>query len=195
MKKRILSVLVIVICMIGIIACNQQETAKTDSQDSQQEKESSKEDTSNENNSNAVYEATLEELVGLLGMQDSETATLLGGGEENWSEDKSFYIGRIYEIKLYDGIYPAYTCCDDEKNVNAVSVWLENGEREISKEDVEPWVQRLTELTKTEAIYDEITSEAGTKKWKWMTEDRIISLMWTGQLLSINMNPAIGELK
>ena len=56
-------------------------------------------------------------------------------------------------------------------------------------------VQRLTELTKTEAIYDEITSEAGTKKWKWMTEDRIISLMWTGQLLSINMNPAIGELK
>lgn len=130
----------------------------------------------------------------LLEMNDSETATLLGGGEENWTEDKSFYIGRIYEIKLYDKICPVFTCCDDEKNVNAVSVWLEKGEKKVSQEEVEQWVQRLTDFAMTEAVYDATTSESGTKKWKWVLEDKIISLMWTEQFLSIYMNLAIGEL-
>ena len=193
MKKRIWEALVIVICTIGIIACNPQETVKTNLQ-GPESKESKTEEIRVETGTTAVYEATLEELAQLLEMTDSETATLLGGGEENWTENKSFYIGRIYEIQLYDGIFPVYTCCDDDKKVNAVSVWLENGDREISKEDVEPWVNRLTEFTGAEAIYDEISSEAGTKQWKWVSEDRIVSLMWTGQLLSLYMNLAIGEL-
>ena len=137
MKKRIWEALVIVICMIGIIACNPQETVKTNLQ-GPESKESKAEEIRGETGTTAVYEATLEELAQLLEMTDSDTATLLGGGEENWTEDKSFYIGRIYEIQLYDGIFPVYTCCDDDKKVNAVSVWLENGDRELSKEDVEP---------------------------------------------------------
>ena len=111
-----------------------------------------------------LIEAALDELVQLLGMQDSETASLLGGGEENWTEDKNFYIGRIYKIKLYDGEYPVFTSCNNDKIVNAVSVWLANGEREVSQEEVEQWVQRLTELVGTEPVYDDISSEAGTRK-------------------------------
>lgn len=212
MKKKVLSFLLMGVMMISIVACNQENTEVsvpksseeeaqgTYSQANQQENESEQstekyEDNATENSEETVvYEAALDELVQLLGMQDSETASLLGGGEENWTEDKNFYIGRIYKIKLYDGEYPVFTSCDNDKIVNAVSVWLANGEREVSQEEVEQWVQRLTELVGTEPVYDDISSEAGTRKWKWVSEERIISLMWTGQILSINMNPAVGEL-
>lgn len=36
----------------------------------------------------------------LLGMQDSETEEMFGGGKENWTEDRSFYIGRIFQTEL-----------------------------------------------------------------------------------------------
>ena len=129
-----------------------------------------------------------------MGKQDPETANLLGGGEENWTEDKSFYIGRIYQVQLFDAQYPVYTGCDENMIVNSVSIWLANGERKVSKEEVEQWVQRLTEFAGTEAVYDEISSEAGSKQWKWKLEDKFLSLMWTGDILNISMNPAVGEL-
>ena len=143
----------------------------------------------------SAYEATFEELEALLGTPDLETADLLGGGEENWAEDKSFYIGRIYQIQFYGAPYPVFTSCDENEIVNSVSVWLADGECALSQEEVEQWVQRLTGYTGTDPIYDEVSSEAGTRKWKWVSEERIISLMWTGDLLSIYMNPAIGELE
>ena len=37
------------------------------------------------------------------GMKDKETAGLFGGGEENWTEDRSFYVGRVYQTQLYGG--------------------------------------------------------------------------------------------
>ena len=80
MKKRIWEALVIVICTIGIIACNPQETVKTNLQ-GPESKESKTEEIRVETGTTAVYEATLEELAQLLEMTDSETATLLGGEE------------------------------------------------------------------------------------------------------------------
>lgn len=35
--------------------------------------------------------ADLKDVAGLVGMKDEATADLLGGGEENWTEDSSFY--------------------------------------------------------------------------------------------------------
>lgn len=205
MKKKA-GILVILMAAFVFAACGQKavikesETAKepVKEQEFVEEKVPSEEDESAEEKAspaeNVVYEATFQELAALLGKQDPETANLLGGGEENWTEDKSFYIGRIYQVQLFDAQYPVYTGCDENMIVNSVSIWLANGERKVSKEEVEQWVQRLTEFAGTEAVYDEISSEAGSKQWKWKLEDKFLSLMWTGDILNISMNPAVGEL-
>ena len=205
MKKKT-GILVILMAAFVFAACGQKavikesETAKepVKEQEFVEEKVPSEEDESAEEKAspeeNVVYEATFQELAALLEKQDPETANLLGGGEENWTEDKSFYIGRIYQVQLFDAQYPVYTSCDENMIVNSVSIWLANGERKVSKEEVEQWVQRLTEFAGTEAVYDEISSEAGSKKWKWKLEDKFLSLMWTGDILNISMNPAVGEL-
>ena len=49
----------------------------------------------------AQEETDLGALVSLLGMKDEDTAGLFGGGEENWTEDKSFYIGRRFAADVY----------------------------------------------------------------------------------------------
>ena len=148
MKKKA-GILVILMAAFVFAACGQKavikesETAKepVKEQEFVEEKVPSEEDESAEEKAapaeNVVYEATFQELAALLGKQDPETANLLGGGEENWTEDKSFYIGRIYQVQLFDAQYPVYTGCDENMIVNSVSIWLANGERKVSKEEVE----------------------------------------------------------
>ena len=144
---------------------------------------------------NTDPQTALGEMEALLGMQDEETADLLGGGEENWTEDKSFYIGRHYEVEMGGTVYQVHTSCDDAKIVNSVSVWLSDGERSVPQEEVDQWVQILNEFTGTEPVYDETTSEAGSKNWKWMADGNIITLNWLDTIFTISMNPAVGELK
>ena len=144
---------------------------------------------------NTDPQTALGEMEALLGMQDEETADLLGGGEENWTEDKSFYIGRHYEVEMGGTVYQVHTSCDDAKTVNSVSVWLSDGERSVPQEEVDQWVQILNEFTGTEPVYDETTSEAGSKNWKWMADGNIITLNWLDTIFTISMNPAVGELK
>ena len=144
---------------------------------------------------NTDPQTALGEMEALLGMQDEETADLLGGGEENWTEDKSFYIGRHYEVEMGGTVYQVHTSCDDAKTVNSVSVWLSDGERSVPQEEVDQWVQILNEFTGTEPVYDETTSEVGSKNWKWMADGNIITLNWLDTIFTISMNPAVGELK
>lgn len=144
---------------------------------------------------NTDPQTALGEMEALLGMQDEETADLLGGGEENWTEDKSFYIGRHYEVEMGGTVYQVHTSCDDAKTVNSVSVWLSDGERSVPQEEVDQWVQILNEFTGTEPVYDDTSSEAGSKNWKWMADGNIITLNWLDTIFTISMNPAVGELK
>ena len=144
---------------------------------------------------NTDPQTALGEMEALLGMLDEETADLLGGGEENWTEDKSFYIGRHYEVEMGGTVYQVHTSCDDAKTVNSVSVWLSDGERSVPQEEVDQWVQILNEFTGTEPVYDDTTSEAGSKNWKWMADGNIITLNWLDTIFTISMNPAVGELK
>ena len=58
---------------------------------------------------NTDPQTALGEMEALLGMQDEQTADLLGGGEENWTEDKSFYIGRNYEVEMGGTVYQVHT--------------------------------------------------------------------------------------
>ena len=144
---------------------------------------------------NTDPQTALGEMEALLGMLDEETADLLGGGEENWTEDKSFYIGRHYEVEMGGTVYQVHTSCDDAKTVNSVSVWLSDGERSVQQEEVDQWVQILNEFTGTEPVYDDTSSEVGSKNWKWMADGNIITLNWLDTIFTISMNPAVGELK
>lgn len=138
---------------------------------------------------------SLEELLGLLGMEDSQTADLFGGGEENWTEDEQFYIGRTYRVQLYEETLPVYTSCDEQKTVNSVSVWISDGEHEVTQEEVEQWVQRITSVVGTDPSYYDTQSEMESGNWKWISEGKIVSIHWRENLLSINMNTAMGELR
>lgn len=144
---------------------------------------------------NTDPQTALGEMEALLGMLDEETADLLGGGEENWTEDKSFYIGRHYEVEMGGTVYQVHTSCDDAKTVNSVSVWLSDGERSVPQEEVDQWVQILNEFTGTDPVYDDTSSEVGSKNWKWMADGNIITLNWLDTIFTISMNPAVGELK
>ena len=144
---------------------------------------------------NTDPQTALGEMEALLGMLDEETADLLGGGEENWTEDKSFYIGRHYEVEMGGTVYQVHTSCDDAKTVNSVSIWLSDGERSVQQEEVDQWVQILNEFTGTEPVYDDTSSEVGSKNWKWMADGNIITLNWLDTIFTISMNPAVGELK
>lgn len=139
-------------------------------------------------------EADMDALVSLIGMDDATAAEALGGGEENWTEDKNFFIGRIYEVTLFGEDVSIYTSYDDQEKVNSVSVWIVDGSRTAEKEEAETWKQRLDEYTGTEAVFDGVTSEGGSDNWKWKSGNNFITLNWMKEILTISINPAVGEL-
>ena len=87
----------------------------------------------------------LQAMMKLPGMKDKETAGLFGGGEENWTEDRSFYVGRVYQTELYGGKYKVFTTCgeDPDRTVESVSIWIVNGEREIAEAETEQWIEAI----------------------------------------------------
>lgn len=144
--------------------------------------------------SDEIQTADLETIAELLGTSDIQAAKLLGGGEENWTEDKTFFIGRIYHVKLFNEEVSVYTSYDDNQLVNSVSIWLVNGEREVKEDDVMQWEERINEFTGTKARHKPADSETGSKNWKWFSKDRAVTLNWMGDILTISMNVVVGEL-
>ncbi|OUQ23896.1 hypothetical protein B5E77_14590 [Lachnoclostridium sp. An131] len=140
-------------------------------------------------------EADLAQLKALPGMSDEETADMFGGGEENWTEDKQFFIGRIFHVNLYGGEYNMYTTCSEDGIVEAVSVWIVSGERAVTDEETETWVGRVTELMGTEPVFDGESSEAGSQNWKWNADGFAAAIYRMEDTLSLYFQPAVGELK
>lgn len=143
----------------------------------------------------AVQEAELGELEALIGLSDEEAASCFGTSEENWTEDKSFFIGRIYQVSLYGEPVKLFTTYSDENKVVSVSAWITDGTREVTEEEAQLWVQRITDYAGAEPSFDNSSSEGGSQNWKWKSENSIIALRWLGDLLTIDMQPAVGELK
>lgn len=143
----------------------------------------------------ALPQAGFAELRKLLGMEDSEAANFLGAGEENWTEDKSTFIGRIYQVSLLDHPVTVYTSYNNENKVASVSAWVTDGSRDVTQEEVDAWVQRVGDYAESEPIYDSTSSEAGSKNWKWKSDDVFITLHWLGDIVSIDLLPAVGELQ
>lgn len=138
---------------------------------------------------------SLEALEGLLGMDDAQAAEQLGGGQENWTEDQQTFIGRIYQAELFGETYPVYTSYDTQNLVNSVSVWISSGEREVTEEEVQGWVERLTAFAGVDPSGGEVSSESGSINWRWFLGDKDISLNWLENNLTISMNVVMGELK
>lgn len=159
---------------------------------------SSEEETATEDNFNRapdeIETATLETIAELLGKSDLQAAEMFGGGKENWTEDRAFYIGRIYQVNLFDKEVSVYTSYDEKQLVNSISVWLVNGESMVMEEDTLRWVERLEEFTGTKPTFYDTASEGGSKNWKWYLGDRAFTLNWMENILTISMNVVVGEL-
>lgn len=207
--KKIVGIIIVLVTLTGILAACQkaetnlpqespistEQTEVASEVETVQETEPASAEVEETTEAVADNTASLEAIKNLLGMNDEETADLLGGGTENWTEDKSFYIGRIYEISLYDENVRLFTTCNEDKTVASVSVWISDGEREVTSEEVDKWVERMNEFTGAEPTYDDVTSEAGSKNWKWIADGNSFTLGLLENILTISMQPMVGELK
>lgn len=204
-RKIIMGIILISVITLAVACGTESNTRETFSDSPQEtslkieqdlEKSSKKEFTTEdiEEQSGEIQTATLETLSELLGKSDSQAAEVFGGGEENWTGDKAIYIGRIYQVKLFDEEVSVYTTYDDKQLVNAISIWLVNGEQKVEEEDTKQWVERLTEFTGEKPVFNDTLSEAGSKNWKWFLGNKAFTLNWMEDILTISMNVMIGEL-
>ena len=94
--KRTLSYLLICALTLGLLA---DYGAPADAETEQQPAD---EPTTTITEQTAQDTVTLDGLTGLLGKTDAELTETLGEGTENWTSDKSFFIGRTYAVTLED---------------------------------------------------------------------------------------------
>lgn len=151
------------------------------------------ESSADETETAAGNEASLTDIKSLVGMNDEDTAGLLGGGEENWSNN--FYIGRIYKVNLDGTEYSLFTTCGQDGTVESVSLWIVNGERDVTEEETQYWETQMTGLMGVEPSYDGASSEGGSKNWKWMSDGMIAGMNQMKDILTLSFQPAVGELK
>lgn len=158
------------------------ETEKTDTESTEAETE------------HAAEENALKEIAALLNMQDADTAELFGGGEENWTEDHSFFIGRIFQAEIEGTIYPVYTTCSQEGQVESVSIQIVSGSP-VEDALIQEWTDRITEASDAEAVSDGSVSEGGSRKTTWTKDGKRVTMYCMADNLSIAIQNQVGELK
>ena len=137
----------------------------------------------------------LETLWKIPGMKDEQTAELLGGGEENWTEDGTLYIGRIYQTELFGEKCKVLTSCSNDRIVKAVTVWVVHGEREVSEEEARLWTERISDMMNADTVcryqlLEYRSLESGARSWKWIQDDLSVSMCQMKDILSISFQPA-----
>ena len=135
-------------------------------------------------------------LTALIGRADADVTGSLGGGAENWTSDRAFFIGRIYDARLLDADVKVYTVCadSDAHEVQAVSVWVHDGQTPVPDGLLTAWQNALTEHTGVQMTDSGISAESGSHGWYWRTGDFIFSLRQLGDIVTLDINPAVGEL-
>lgn len=134
-------------------------------------------------------------VIELLGMQDSETAMMFGGGEENWTKDHSFYIGRIFQVDIDGKNYPIYTSCGEDGVVESASIWIVDGEHQVMDSEVEEWEKRVSESMGIVSTKNSEISEGGSQNWTWRKNDTVARMSCMENILTVSFQKAIGELK
>ena len=61
-------------------------------------------------------------------------------------------------------------------------------------EETETWISRVTELMGSEPVYDGESSEAGSQNWKWTADGFSASIYSMKDILTLYLQPAVGEL-
>lgn len=183
--KRTLSYLLICALALGLLAgCGAPADAATEQQpaDEPTTTEQTAQDT-----------VTLDGLTGLLGKTDAELTETLGEGTENWTSDKSFFIGRTYAVTLKDSAATLYTIAQDDeaRTVQSLSVWLSDGSTEVSEETVNGWIDTLTAYIGADA---EVSgpSEGGAQTWHWSLDSVYYDLQLLDQILTLSIQAVTG---
>lgn len=192
--KAIKYMLLLVAFTMILAGCGSKETVSEESS-TEVVVESATDVNETEPNVNDAHEVGLSDISALIGMKDEDTAELLGGGEENWSEDKEFYIGRIYSVDMDGETYRVYTTCGDDNIVESVSIWIVNGERDVTDEEAQEWKDRVTGFMGAEPMEDPEISEGGSRNSHWRANGLAASMHQMKDILTISIQPAVGELK
>ena len=194
MKRKYLLLTVCIICLVG---CRNQSETELELSEITSTQIEFLEQTEKESQIQSVENQTMElkDLMDMVGMKDEDTANLLGGGEENWTDDKSFYIGRKYQIDLYGDIYKVFTTCGKDKIVESVSLWIVDGEQQVTDMEVPEWEKRITDIMGVQPIRDTGISEGGSRNSRWMANGMSASINQMEDILTINFQYVIGELK
>ena len=130
----------------------------------------------------------------LLGKSDADVTQLLGEGQENFSADGSFFIGRIYQPTVHDTKLQMYTiCADDEAHtVDSLSLWITDGSTPVSDDTVSSWVDALTQHIGADPTITELSEESGTRTWRWTTDETIWSQQLLENILTLSVQPQLG---
>lgn len=108
----------------------------------------------------------LKELREMLGKTDEEAAALFGGGEENWTADKSILVGRNYEAGLFETEACIYTSYDENQTVGMIFVEMPDGDAGQLLKQIETALGQAPEEENAD----------GEKSWQWQMEDCVITL-------------------
>lgn len=185
--KRTLSYLLICALTLGLLAgCGAPADAATEQQPADEPTTTTTEQTAQDT-------VTLDGLTGLLGKTDAELTETLGEGTENWTSDKSFFIGRTYAVTLEDSAATLYTIAQDDeaRTVQSLSVWLSDGSAEVSEEIVNGWIDTLTAYIGADA---EVSgpSEGGAQTWHWSRDSVYYDLQLLDQILTLSIQAVTG---
>ena len=137
----------------------------------------------------------LKEIAAVPGRKDEDTKELFGGGEENWTEDGAFYIGRIYEIELFGTKCKLFTTCGEDRTVESVSLWIVSGERDVTDEEAMLWQERISDLMGTEPSGSGEPSEGGSINLRWTANGVAAVMNRMKDILTVSFQPVMGELK
>ena len=88
-----------------------------------------------------------------------------------------------------------FTTCGEDKTVESVSVWIVGGEREVTETEADEWEARITDFVGAGPAGDEEISEGGNKNLRWTKDGTAITLHQMKDILTVSLQPAVGELK
>lgn len=105
--------------------------------------------------------ALLYDCAALIGMDDAESAGMLGGGEQNYAAGGEILIGRIYSAELFGEEVAPSTSCGPDGLVDSVSIYL-------SGTDAAAYAERLCALLGEPTGQSGGVSEGGGSWTEWI---------------------------
>ena len=81
------------------------------------------------------------------------------------------------------------------RDSDSVSIWITDGSQAVTEEQLAEWQRYVTDATGAEMQQMPVSAESGTQSWEWQTEDHFYTLRLLEDILTLGINPAVGELQ